>query len=329
MSNRNWKAHLRRDTVNRLSPPDWIRPTGSEYRVVDREQFLPLPKSSAAIWKFGVAAMAAMVLLTALGVGVANLLPASGGPETVEGESAVESTSQSLAESTVITSVPFTTTGEQSASSTSTTTWADVLPMPETTSVALPDEKTTGTDSAPETTVPETEETAQTTQAREEDALGKIIDGVYTDRQGNFRLRLPEGWTVYDAYEENKSRPWESKYVYELRAPDYTETKTRMTFKWDRWSQMSSDTEDILMYNYLCSQLEVMEMGLTTSHSEINGLPAWMGKYGTDRGNGLTCWYGWGGDNGNALKILFVTNELTDVRLQEFYDSVNSLEKLQ
>lgn len=135
--------------------------------------------------------------------------------------------------------------------------------------------------------------------------------------------------TVYDADEKDKVYPWITKHIYELRAPDYNETKTRMTFEWGRWSKMDPDTEDILMYNYLSSRLDVMEMGLTTAHTEINGLQAWTGKYGSDKGDGLTCWYDWDRGDGDALEILFVTNKLTDARLREFYDSVNSLEKLQ
>lgn len=340
MSNRNWKDLLRRDAVNRVSPPEWRRPTGSEYRVVDREQFLPLPKPSAAIWKFGAVAIAVMVLLTALGVGAANLLPASGGPEAGDGgsmaESLAEGTAESLVESHAITSAwPDSTFLWTTTQGESTTTWTDAPDQPTVTATALPGGKTTGAPPSRETDPPEATDTETapttqaTTQAQENDALGKIVDGVYTSRQGDFRLRLPEGWTVYDAYEENKFRPWESKHVYELRAPDYTKTKTRMTFEWGHWSKMDPDTEDILMYNYLSSRLDVMEMGLTTAHTEINGLQAWTGKYGSDKGDGLACWYDWNRGDGDALEILFVTNELTDARLQEFYDSVNSLEKLQ
>lgn len=79
------------------------------------------------------------------------------------------------------------------------------------------------------------------------------------------------------------SRTSGQKYRYELRAPGYEQSGTSMWFRWSTWKSMSPGMEDMLMYNYISGQLDVMDVSLSTEHTEINGLRAWVGKYRSGR----------------------------------------------
>lgn len=199
MSKSNWKDRLRRTAAGRIAPPAFQKPTGSEYRVLDREQFLPVSRPGEALWKFGAAAVAVMVLLTGLGVGVAGLLPASGRAES--GEDGGDTTGIWWPTTFEETTTLVNSTGSPSEYHRrhgSPTTGGETFPATsaETTSTGGPQSSET----FPEITapLPGAHRRRKPPRLPNRTCAAGLWTAFTPTRRGGFRIRLPKDWTVYE-----------------------------------------------------------------------------------------------------------------------------------